>query len=334
MPTPSGSLPQKPVFPETNNSDEIDLAELWAVLYKRKVLIFVFATGLAILVALYSLTLPNRYIVSALLAPTSSESGGGLSSQYSSLASLAGVSLPNGKVDDTQTYLAVMQSRKFLREFIIENQLKKKIFFKQWDDEESKWKQPFSLIGTLNGWFGFDKKTYKQQEKLETGEPTNWAAVQAFSSMLLVVQHKDSGMVTVSIEWVDPLQAREWVSDLIARINTQVRLEQIEESRKTIDYLKDQVKQTQLVEIKTAAYNLIQQNLKNMTLAKTQQNFVFKIIDPPVIPDYKSTPKRVVMVIVAFILGGLLGGFIVLIQSRRRNSTKLLVKKYNQVNDV
>lgn len=307
--------------------DEIDLVEYWAAVYQRKKMILSLAAGLTILTAIFSLMIPNQYQASALLAPASSESSAGLASQYGGLASLAGISLPKGETTTAQTAIAVMQSRKFLSEFIADNNLKQQLFFKQWDAENSEWKQSFSLIGTIKGWFSSDKATgplYEGQEILEPGEPSMWNTVKAFSGILSIYEGKDDGMVTVSIEWLDPVQARDWVTALVDRVNSQMRLQQIEESQRTIGYLQDQLQKTQLVEIKTVAYKLIEQNLKNMTLAKTQQNFVFKVIDPAVVPEEKSRPKRSIMVIMAFILGGFFGVVIALIQHAREKNAQSL----------
>lgn len=332
---------QQPQQDPRNNApyddDEIDLAELWAALYKRKIMILGLAAGLAVLVAIYSLTLPNQYKASALLAPASGDGGGGgLASQYGGLASLAGISLPKGSTSTAQTAMAVMQTRKFLSEFIAENQLKQQLYFKQWDAEKSEWieSSSFSLMGTIKSWVSTSNQKseplYEGQEILAPGEPSMWDAVKTFSEMLSISEGKDNGMITITIEWLDPVQARDWVIAIVNRVNTQMRLQQIEDSNKTIEYLQEQLQKTQLVEIKTVAYKLIEQNLKDMTLANTQQNFVFKVIDPAVVPEEKSAPKRSLMVAVALVLGGMLGIFIALILNWRENNAKLVEEKEHQ----
>ena len=78
--------------------DEIDLKELFAVLWDGKLVISaVIGIGAAISV-IVALSLPNIYTASALLAPAESSGGGlsGLMKQYGGLASLAGVS--NGTI--------------------------------------------------------------------------------------------------------------------------------------------------------------------------------------------------------------------------------------------
>ena len=79
--------------------DEIDLKELFMLLWGGKWLISA-VTGLAAAISVaVALSLPNIYTASALLAPAESSGGGlsGLMKQYGGLASLAGVSLPGGE---------------------------------------------------------------------------------------------------------------------------------------------------------------------------------------------------------------------------------------------
>ena len=101
--------------------DEIDLKELFAVLWSGKWLISAVTSVAAIVSILIALWLPNIYTASAVLAPADGgESGlGGLLEQYGGLASLAGVSLPGGGgANQTGYALELMKSRKFISEFV------------------------------------------------------------------------------------------------------------------------------------------------------------------------------------------------------------------------
>ena len=85
--------------PNVNSyDDEIDLKELFLVLWSGKFIIAAITAVFAITSVLYALSVPNQYKATALLAPAQSD-GGGLSSalgQLGGLASLAGVSIGEG----------------------------------------------------------------------------------------------------------------------------------------------------------------------------------------------------------------------------------------------
>ena len=101
--------------------DEIDLKELFAVLWSGKWLISAFTGVAAIASVVIALMLPNIYTANALLAPAE-QSGGGMSAlmqQYGGLASLAGVSLPGGEDGSrAQLGMQLMKSRAFIGDFV------------------------------------------------------------------------------------------------------------------------------------------------------------------------------------------------------------------------
>ena len=78
--------------------DEIDLRELFAVLWAGKVKIVAITAVFAVASVIYALSVPNQYKATALLAPAQQDSGGisGALGQLGGLASLAGVSIGGG----------------------------------------------------------------------------------------------------------------------------------------------------------------------------------------------------------------------------------------------
>ncbi len=83
-------------FSPSLTNDEIDLRELFSVIWKGKWLIIAITTVFAIASVVFAVLQPNIYKSEALLASASEEQGGGLSalaSQFGGLASLAGVNL-------------------------------------------------------------------------------------------------------------------------------------------------------------------------------------------------------------------------------------------------
>ena len=53
-------------------------------------------------------------------------------------------------------------------------------------------------------------------------------------------------------------------------------------------------------------FQMIEEQLKNKMLAEVQDEFVFKVIDPGVIPEEKAGPKRALICVLATMLGGIL----------------------------
>ena len=110
--------------------DEIDLRELFGVLWSGKIKIIVITAIFAVGSVIYAISVPNQYKATALLAPAQSD-GGGLSSalgQLGGLASLAGVSLGDGESSESQIAQEIMKSWSFVETFIYDNDLAVEVY--------------------------------------------------------------------------------------------------------------------------------------------------------------------------------------------------------------
>ena len=110
--------------------DEIDLRELFGVLWSGKIKIIVITAIFAVGSVIYALSVPNQYRATALLAPAQSD-GGGLSSalgQLGGLASLAGVSIGGGESSESQIAQEIMKSWSFVETFIADNDLSVEVY--------------------------------------------------------------------------------------------------------------------------------------------------------------------------------------------------------------
>jgi uncharacterized protein involved in exopolysaccharide biosynthesis len=307
---------------ESQYDDEIDLVELFQALYKRKFFIIGLSLLLGIFVAGYSLTIPNEFKAQASLMPVGSSGGGGLG-QYAGLASLAGIALPKGEAPKSEEALAILRSHKFLSGFIDEYQLKPLLFPDNWDKEQSEWivGEPGLRSRIMSALRGSSddvvEPTYEGQEILLSGEPSMQESVKVLSNALQVNEGGKTGVITVSIQWTDPVLARDWVNLLVRDINEHLRQQEMQSAKRSISFLESQIQQISLIEHRQVAFKIIEENLKNLTLAQTEEDYVFKVIDPAIVPEDRSKPKRSLMVAVGLVLGFMLGVFIALILNWR-----------------
>lgn len=244
------------------------------------------------------LRMPAIFRAEAQLAPASGESKAGLGSLMSQLGSLPGLVGLGGTAQTTQTeeHLAVLRSRKFVDAFIEENNLMPVLFAEQWDSTGGDWKS----------------------EPVEP--PTRWQASEMFRKDLLSVSaDKKSGLVTVAIEWTDPVLAARWVNELVHRLNEYQRKAAIEESERSIAYLGSELQKTSVVEMQQAIYRLIEAQTQVIMLANARDQFAFKVLDPAEVPEKKIRPRRTMIVANSLVLGVLLGLVVVqLLEAHRR----------------
>ncbi|EHK6511561.1 LPS O-antigen length regulator, partial [Vibrio parahaemolyticus] len=284
-------LPYPPQSQSTG--DEIDLRELFGALWKGKWIIiattFIFAIGSV----LYALSLPNIYKADALLAPAESSNGGGLSKmagQLGGLAALAGVNLGAGESSQTDLAVQVMKSRQFVEAFINKHDLLVPLMAAtDWDLTNNKLILDEELFNPNTG------EWLREPNGLRGSTPTAQEAFEVFNKEVLSIsQDKESGLYTVSVKYYSPYVAQQWVNWLIEDINKVMRERTIAETSQNLAYLNTQLQKTSVADMQSTFYKLIEEQTKSLMLAEVQEEFVFKVLDPAVVPELKNSPSRAI----------------------------------------
>ena len=297
--------------------DEIDLKELFMVLWGGKWLISA-VTGLAAAISVVvALSLPNIYTASALLAPAESSGGGlsGLMKQYGGLASLAGVSLPGGEEGSrAQLGMQLMKSRAFIGDFVERRDILPELMaVESWDAGSGK------IIFDPDDYEADTATWIRDVDPPKQPKPSLLEAHEEFMNILGVSEDKQTGYVTVSVDHQSPVIAAQWINWLIEDVNAAVKAQDVEEAQKSIEYLKQQVANTSLADLQAMFFELIQSQTETVMLAEVRPEYVFKTIDPAVIPEEKSKPSRALICVLGTLLGGMLGVVIVFIRHYARS---------------
>jgi uncharacterized protein involved in exopolysaccharide biosynthesis len=243
----------------------------------------------------YAWTATPIYRAETVLKPITDqgESGLGTLNQFSGLASLAGVKMGGG-TDNTATALATLDANSFLSRFIEDQHLLPVLFANRWDAERQAW----------------DPDAGDQP-------PTMWDAVQKFRNILSLYPDKDTGLVTLSIEWRDREAAARWANLLVERVNAHLRAGAIRDAEDSIEYLNREYAGTVNMDVRAAIGHLLERQLEQITLANVRKEFVFKVIDPaiPPPPGKFVKPKRTVLLGVGVLLGAVLGVLAALVRA-------------------
>ncbi|MCF8080931.1 MAG: hypothetical protein K9K88_16750 [Desulfobacterales bacterium] len=300
-PTPQHPVPPYPYYypPPYEDEDEIDLLDLWRVLWKNKwliVLITVLSTAVALAAALWMTPI---YRSEALLAPATDGHEDGMSrlGQFGGIAAMAGIDIGTmgGPKEEA---IALLKSRALTEEFIEDEGLMKILYDEKWNEETQQWEVE-------------DPKQI----------PTMWYAYKKFNGIRSVSEDRDSGLVTLAIEWKDPKLAAEWVAKLVDRVNEKMRQRAIKDAERSLEYLTREISKTGSVEVQEAIYRIMESQIKQIMLANVRDEYSFKVIDPPAVPDLRDEvkPKKKLMVILGFVLGGFGGVFIAFFKNYIQN---------------
>ena len=298
---------------QTNDQydDEIDLRELFGVLWGNKIKIIGITAVFAVVSVIYALSVPNQYKASALLAPAQQQSGGlsGALGQLGGLASLAGVSIGGGESSEAQVAQEIMKSWSFIEGFIADNDLAVEVYAAEG------WSRESNQLKFDNDVYAVKTKTWlvKNDNIGRLGPPTSWQLFKKFSEMLAVSEDKKSGLISVSIEYYSPQIAKQWLDLYISSINKHMQARQVVKVSNNIEYLEAQIGKTSITEMQEVFYTIIEEQIKSQMLAEASPDYAFVAVSPSMVPEEKSQPKRALICILGTLLGGILSVLTVLV---------------------
>lgn len=301
------------------DSSDIDILELLTAVWRGKWIVAVACLLAGIVGVVYSMNLSNEYRSEVLLAPAEEANGGGLNAlagQFGGLASLAGVDLAGGKSDKVSIALEILKSKSFIGEFVAKRNLK-------------------PVIMASDGW-NRSSNTLVFDEEIYDANSNSWvrqvsAPLQPEPSLqevhkkfvedhLSVNKDKETGFVKIAVTHHSPYVAKEITTNLINDINDRMRRLDIAEAEKSIGYLTDALEKTAIADMQQIFYQLIEKQQQTKMLANVRDEYVFKVIDPAVVPEKKSGPKRALICLLLVTSAFLISCLVLIVRDQVKKS--------------
>jgi hypothetical protein len=214
-------------------------------------------------------------------AQTSGDSGGILGGGTGGLASMLLGQGDNEMV--AENYMAIMNSYDFTMNLVKRYHLASRLIAKDGGDPATM--QPYAIYQWING--NFDAEyDYK------------------------------SGNLSLTYIDPDPAVAKEVLGYYLQSLQDKLRAEEINSATVAAKSLEDEVAHTSDTLLQQQLYELLAHQIQRQKLAQMQADFAFKMIEPPMVPDFKYSPHGA--------KSGLLAGFIVVFLM----STYILVRAW------
>ena len=292
---------------EATSAQSYDIVDLLRVIWEEKLKCFLMAAIAGLLSLVLAVSLPNIYQARALLAPKSDGGSGGLSqlaAQYGGLASLAGINLGSASGEGlTKPALAreKVKSLSFFEEHLYEDVLVELMAIRKWELGSNKIYYDSAVYNEDVG------KWVREVDAPLSQKPSPQEAHKKFLEILSVTESKQTGLTTITIEHKSPYVAARWLRLLIDRVSEDLRERDIKEAEDSIRFLESQRDLTSIVSLDEVFAQLIEEQTKTIMLAKVSSNYVFEIIDPPVVSERKVRPARALICLLGVVLGVMLG---------------------------
>ena len=157
----------------------------------------------------------------------------------------------------------------------------------------------------------FDKSSFVTDEGNEILIMHPQAIHQKFLNDLELNFDSDGGFLELSFEHYSPYFTKEVLDEITFSLNSFFRYEDILKAEKSIDYLYSQLAQTNLSEVRESLANIVESQLESLMLAEaSEDDYLFKIIDPPQVPIGKSSFSKFVIAFIGLFSGLILSIFL------------------------
>jgi len=281
---------------------EIELRDIINIIWLKKTLI-VFLSIISLLISfIYAKSFPDIYKTSAVLAPfNESNSKNNYLNEFSGLADIAGISAPSN-ITRSMEAKEVLASFAFFAENIKPKiELEALVAIESWDKKTN----------TIH----YDKKLFNSDDQAWTMDsvtnlsrkPSDQSSFKKFKDIFTISQDKDTSFITLTISHQSPFVAEQILKSVIYEINNKFRLEDKKKASLSIEFLSNQIKATSISEIKQALSRLVQIETQKLMLIESNEEYVFKVLDPPIVKEKKSSPNRAIIYMVGFLIGLFIG---------------------------
>jgi len=138
-----------------------------------------------------------------------------------------------------------------------------------------------------------------------------WDGIRYLKNIFKVKHKQMEGIIELSTEYKDPKIAADIINYILIELTEHMTGEAKRVAETNKRYLESLIDKNSDPLIRQKIYSLIAQQIEISMMAEVKENFAFKIIDPPKVPDRKiNKPKIRMNIMLSFVIALFLGIFI------------------------
>jgi len=254
------------------HNDEINLLDLVKVLLRHKGFIVRFVLVVTVGTAIVALLMTKVYESRAVITPVQLPAA---QSGMSALAAQFGITTPESS--NLSEIVGLLRS-----DILMQKVMEKGKFYDVLFDKD-------------------DLKDLSENEKA-------WEGIRLLKEDIVEVkENKKNNIINISAYYKDPEIARRIAGVTLSELTDHMTTEARRVANANRHHLESQIVNAADPFVRQKIYSLIAQQIETAMMAEAKENFAFKVIDPPRVPDKKVKPKRVLMVVLAFVVSLFLG---------------------------
>ena len=269
--------------PTRSEGDEIYLGEYFAILRKNgwKIALFSLAVGLVTLIVMFQF--PNIYQATAVLTPAVDEK-----KPNPALGILASFGIDIGSPSKVEDLEILFKSNDLTVRVFRKYNLWPVVFPDKFD------------IATGKMMFGWTDRLFRGENGPRV--PGEWDAIRAAKNRLRVFVNNKAGTISVSFESRSAEGSANIVKYYLDEGKSRLQEEAFDRASKNKKFIEEQIGKTVDALTRDRLYSLYGQEVEREMMGRNREQFGFRVVDAPRVPDRKFKPHRVVGLIMSAFL--------------------------------
>lgn len=287
-----------------NENGEIELGNLWAVIWAGKRLIASCMAAMLLIAIVYLHLATPRYTASLVVTPVVQGSSGSKMAGLGALANLAGINM-SGTPDGMNflLYSEGIKSRAAAEVLAQDPKFMRTVFAGEWNSGSEEWEESNSL-----------SKTFIVAVKAVLGiTPTPWIAPNAarlqdyLISNVVIVNDTKQGLVTLSISHSDPEFGKMLLDRVHETVDEHLRQRTLHRVNGNIAYLTDKLNRITISDYREALVRTLSEQESQKMSASSASAFAAEPFGSTVASTYPTSPRGVLVIVISLVLGLLVG---------------------------
>ncbi len=291
--------------------NEIDIKEIIELLIQKKRSVFLITFALVSLSLINACTSPDVYTSKVILAPSTAEDS--ISSQlsgFSGITGFGGFAFPGVAATPAQEAIERMQSFDFFsKNFLPYISLENLMAVKKWLPEEN------TLIYDEDIFISDKNKWVREVSFPRKPKPSDQESYEVFLDYFDISEDGGTTFVELTITHKSPFIAKEWLDIIVSNINSSSKDIDIRIANDAISFLTDYSLSTNVKSLQDVSAILLEGQMQKLMLASATDDYVFKVLEYPIVAEEPSGPNRILIVLFGFILGLILSISIIIFQN-------------------
>lgn len=272
--------------PEQYEEDTIDLGKYWAVLWPLKWKICGLSLVVGVATLLLTFLVPKRYQSTAVISPETDPKRpnfavGGLASFGVDFAGSAGLA-----------DLEMLFNSKDLTARVFRKYNLWPVIFPPDRLDPATGRKKVSWMSSIFG----------DEDAKEPKPPGDWDAIRAAKGLLKVTPDRRKGTITITFESRSAAWSAAIVGYYLEEGKSRLQEEALDRAKKNKRFIEEQIGKTVDALNRDRLYALLGQEVEREMMARNREQFGFRVIDSPRVPDRKSSPARAKTAVLATIL--------------------------------